>query len=429
MQKLHLGWLLVCCWLFVVACEVNPAPLIESPNTPTIQPTAQLPSRPSDQATNRPITKLGIHLMLDDHEHHWPQALWKSHMEYARRLVGEWGYVVAVVRIEDLDEVPKWQYFLDLCRDLHLTPIIRFATFRDSANRWWSAPIRDNEGGGYFTVAEQYRDFLDNLKWPTKQRYIIVGNEPNRGDEWGNQPNGEAYAHFLGDVSRRLRENDPNVVILNAALDLYAPNTNGRPFSDGYRYVDADTFLKQMSNWDKDIFRKIQVWNSHAYPLGPFRELPDQQLLRFDYLNGAVNARTMPWPNGIVNRGINSYTWELFRINELGGPSLPVMITETGWRHRESAVANSTDAANADVSAAQVADYFEMAFLGNQRWSQYPRSGWTPWQDDPRVMAVIPFTLNGAPKDWGHSNWLILDPEGKVQGVYPQYQRMMELRR
>jgi hypothetical protein len=366
--------------------------------------------------------------MLEDLKNHWPQQIWSQHMAYARDLVGDWGFVVVLIRLDDLDP-DKWQFFFDEAKRRHLTPIVRFATFYDNDHQWWAAPIRDAEGGGYFTVAEQYRDFLDHIRWPTTPHYVIIGNEPNRGDEWQNDPNGEAYAHFLGDVSRRLRENDPSIVILNGALDLYAPNTNGKPFSDGYKYVDADTFINQMAKWDKDIFKKIQVWNSHAYPMGPFNEAPFRQAMKFDYINGAQSSRATAWPANLANRGINSYYWELHKIAELGASTLPVMVSETGWRHIETTAA-ARDNDHATLSAQQVADYFELAFVGNKdgRLSGYPQTGWTPWEDDPRVIGVIPFTLDGYPADWGHSNWLMLDDHGLVQGVYPQYKRMQELR-
>ena len=404
------------------------------PTSPAPNPTATAPAvQPAGPTATPPLSnprpgKLGIHLLLEDLKKHWQQSLWPDHLKYARDLVGDWGFVVALVRLDDLDP-DKWQFFFDQCRRLHLTPIIRFATFYDNEHKWWAAPIRDNEKpGGYFTVAEQYRDFLDHLTWPTPLHYVIIGNEPNRGDEWENQPNGEAYAHFLGDVATRLHDNDPKIVVLNGALDLYAPNTNGQPFSDGYRYVDADTFMDQMAGWDKDIFKKIQIWNSHAYPTGPFRDPPDRQQMLFDYINGAHSNRTAPWPAGLFNRGVNSYAWELNKVQELGGPPLPVLITETGWRHRESTSPDALDAGQADDSAQQVADYLEMAFVGNTHFSQYARSGWTPWLSDPRVLAVIPFALDGYPGDWGHSNWLVLDENGSVQGVYPQYTRMVQLK-
>jgi len=412
---------------FTATATAAPSPTITS--TPTRTPVPTWTPLPSATPGGPRVTKLGIHLLIGDHKNRWPTEVWPQHLRYARDLVGEWGYVLVLIRLDDLD-VERWQTFLDLCAQLRLTPIVRFATWYDNSNHWWAAPIRDSEGGGYFTVAEQYRDFLDQLRWPTRQRLLIIGNEPNRGDEWENQPNGEAYAHFLGDVSRRLRENDPNVVILNGALDLYAPNTNGKPFDDGFRYVDADTFIAQMLKWDKQIFSQVQILNSHAYPLGPFNRPPNEQAMKLDYLNGAQPLRAAPWPAGIVNRGVNSYTWELYRIAEAGGPTLPVMITETGWRHPETMAVSPADAAHAGVGAAQMADYFELAFIGNrgQFTAPYPRSGWTPWEQDARVLAVIPFALNGRPGEWGHSNWLILDDDGVVQGVYAMYQRMQQLR-
>lgn len=365
---------------------------------------------------------------MGDHKNRWPEGIWAEHLRYASNLVGDWGYVVALVRLDDLD-VERWQTFLDLCGRYRLTPILRLATWYDNTNKWWAAPIRDNEGGGYYTVAEQYRDFLDHVQFPVKRRLLIVGNEPNRGDEWQNVPNGEAYAHFLTDVSRRLRENDPNVVILNGALDLYAPNTNGMPFGDGYRYLDADTFISQMLKWNPKVFETMQIWNTHAYPLGPFAEPPHIQQMRFEGINGAVVRPATAWPAGVVNRGVNGYTWELERVRDAGGPALPVLITETGWRHAETVVRGADDSAHATASAAQVADYFELAFLGNRRGLPYPRTGWTPWEDDARVTGVIPFVLNGKPTEWGHTNWLMLDEEGTVLGVYPQYERMRALRR
>jgi hypothetical protein len=444
MRKIRLVLGLLCALMCVAACDSAP-PLPEIPTRTPAPPAPQnaspipistvKPANPTTAQTtalppNRSVTKLGVHLMLEDLKNHWPVQVWPQHLSYARQLVGEWGYVVALVRLDDLDP-DKWQLFFDLCYKQHLTPILRFATFYDNEHRWWAAPIRDGEGGGYFTVAEQYRDFLDHLRWPTNQHYVIIGNEPNRGDEWENQPNGEAYAHFLGDVSRRLRENDSKIIVLNGALDLYAPNTNGKMFDDGYSYIDADTFLNQMAGWDKDIFKKIQIWNAHAYPQGPFNQGPFVQAMQFDYLNGSQSTRKTPWPAGLANRGINSYNWELAKIAELGAAPLPVMITETGWRHVESTDPAAADSSHANLSAQQVADFFQLAFTGNKGSlaSAYPQTGWTPWEDDPRVVAVIPFTLDGSPDDWGHSNWLVLDSNGFVTGTYPQFQRMLELRK
>lgn len=72
--------------------------------------------------------------------------------------------------------------------------------------------------------------------------------------------------------------------------------------------------------------------------------------------------------------------------------------------------------------AATVARYLDLAMAGNRgRYPSLPETGWTPWQDDPRVVAVTPFALNGAPHEWGHTNWLALNAEGEVLDVYAPF--------
>src|SRR5207237_1874287 len=75
---------------------------------PTLVPTAPAsvaplpaPTRPASAAAKP--GKLGIHLLLEDLRQHWPRTLWAEHMRYARDLVGEWGFVIALVRLDDLD--------------------------------------------------------------------------------------------------------------------------------------------------------------------------------------------------------------------------------------------------------------------------------------------------------------------------------------
>jgi len=69
--------------------------------------------------------------------------------------------------------------------------------------------------------------------------------------------------------------------------------------------------------------------------------------------------------------------------------------------------------------------FMDLAFNGNRgRYPQWPASGWTPWQDDACVIAVTPFALDGALKEWGHTNWLQLDHEGRVLGVYPMFEML-----
>jgi hypothetical protein len=226
-------------------------------------------------------------------------------------------------------------------------------------------------------------------------------------------------------TSRALHQADPDVKVLNAPLDPFTPNTNGKPFTNGMTCLDSESFLDAMHAAQPDVFNSVDVWASHAYPLGPFTEGPWQQSFEIDLLYGAQNPNHVEPPSGIHNRGGNGYEWELFKLKSYGVRDLPVMITETGWRHRESTDPNTADDGRPLPDASTVAQFIDMAFNGNRgRYPQWPASGWTPWQTDARVIAVTPFALDGAPKEWGHTNWLELDREGRVLGIYPMFEVM-----
>jgi hypothetical protein len=363
--------------------------------------------------------KRGIHLLLDDGRDHWPPEVWPQHVQAARRIVGEGGYVVQLIRLDDLD-VGRWQAFLDTCADERLVPIIRLAGEYDHDQKWWMAPPRDADGQGYREVAARIRDFLTRLRWPAEPRYVIVFNEPNRGDEWSNAPNAAEYARFLYDVGHGLQA--AGITVLAPALDLYAPHSNGQLIA-GHRYIDAETFLDEMVAAEPQVFDVVDVWASHAYPLDPFRLDPSRQVFRIDYAHGASNPRHLEPPEGLYNRGVNSYRWELWKLEKLIGPrarDLPVMITESGWRHAHTQDPEARDHVHAELSFETMAAYLDLAFYGNEgRYPDLPETGWIPWQEEPRVLGVVLFALGGYPRVWGHTNWAILDEGGQIIGLYP----------
>ena len=253
-------------------------------------------------------------------------------------------------------------------------------------------------------------------------RTVIVGNEPNHGDEWGGKADPAAYARFLVDTSRALHQADSQVRVLNGPLDPYTPHTNGQAFVNGMTYLDAESFLDGMYAARADVFAAVDIWASHPYPMGPLAEGPWQQVFQIDLLNGARNPHHLVPPDSIFNRGVNGYEWELYKLKSYGVSQLQVMITETGWRHRESTDPQAADNGRQWPDASTVAQFVDLAFNGNRgRYPQWPESGWTPWQDDARVIAVTPFALDGAPQEWGHTNWLQLDRAGRVTGVYPMF--------
>ena len=361
---------------------------------------------------------MGVHLLLDDGRNAWPIPVWREHLIYAAQVVGDWGYVTELIRSDDLDP-QRWQTFMDLCAELQLVPILRLATTFDQSAKWWRAPERDADGT-YTTIAARYARFVAALQWPTTYHYIIVGNEPNHGDEWGGRPDPEAYAQFLIDVASAIRLKDPGAVVLNAGFDPYTPHTGSLPFANGMWHMDEESFLDGMIASHRDVFTHIDAWASHAYPLGPLTEGPWLQSFAIDMLNDAHNPGHVVPPPGIANRGINGYEWELFKLESYGVAPLPVLITETGWRHTESTDPQATDNGRSLPTAKTVAYFLDLAFHGNNgRYPTYPQEGWIPWMNDPRVMAVTPFALNGIPMEWGHTNWLALDACGVIQATYP----------
>jgi hypothetical protein len=353
---------------------------------------------------------------------------WTEHLQSARDLVGEWGYVVELVRLDDLDSA-KWQFFFDECARLHLTPVLRLATTFDKDNGWWAAPPLDADGT-YTTVARQYAEFIADSHWPTSAHDVIVGNEPNHGDEWGGRADPIEYARFLRAVSQALHIADREVKVLNAPLDPFTPNTNGQPFVNGMTYLDAESFLDGMWRSDPAVFDAIDVWASHAYPSGPLNAGPWEQVFQIDLLNGAINPDHLVPPPAIFNRGVNGYEWELFKLASYGVRDLPVMIAETGWRHAETTDPAAADNGREWPPAARVAEYVDLALSGNRgRYPTWPEDGWRSWLSDPRVIAVAFFALDGHPKEWGHTNWLQLDADGQILGTYPMYETLSDVER
>ena len=372
----------------------------------------------SSRQDTQPPNKRGVHLLLDDGRNQWLVEQWASHMAYARHAAGEWGYVTQVVRGDDLDPV-RWQAFMDLCAVYRLTPILRLATTFDHESGYWNAPTPDPDNR-YVTVAGQYADFVAALQWPTDAHRVIVANEPNHGNEWGGVPNPAAYARFLIDVAAALHAADPAAMVMNAGFDHYSPHTGGIPFVNGMAYMDAESFMDGMVTAYPDVFTHIDAWSSHPYPLGAFSQPPWEQQFHIDYLNGASNPGHLTPPAGIYNRGVNAYEWELLKLASYGVEGLPVYITETGWRHAESTDPAALDNGRAWPDATTVGIYVDLVMYGNNgRYPNLPEDGWRPWQDDPRVVGVTFFALNGVPLEWGHTNWLQIDADGTVLGTYP----------
>lgn len=165
---------------------------------------------------------------------------------------GDWGYLTVVFTSEERDNGTGDQLLrelLDRCYEYHLQPIIRVATRFDVGSETWSRPEPDD--------AERWRAFLERGKWPTAKVWVIAGNEPNLGREWGGEVDAAAYAAYL-DHFLNVFSDSERFMVANAPLD--ASNTSEMP-----KMQDAYEFLTEMDTAVPGIFARLQGWASNPY--------------------------------------------------------------------------------------------------------------------------------------------------------------------
>lgn len=282
--------------------------------------TAYAVEKPLSLANN----KVGMHVLFD------------AEIENVAKLVntngGDWGYILIPIQSGDKDIV-KWQNFMDQAAKLHVIPIIRLATHGDYFNtQVWRKPQEID--------ILDFANFLNSLNWPTKNRYIIVYNEVNRGDEWGGSADAAEYAKLLSYSVTVFKSINQDFFILNSGLDNAAPNS-------GSQYINQYTYLTQMNDAVPGIFNQIDGFASHSYPNPGFIQPPTTH----------------------TRQSITSFSYERDLLSQMTSKKLPIFITETGW-------------INQGISEDQRAQYLKDAIT-------------TVW-NDPDIAAVIPFILNAS---------------------------------
>lgn len=285
-----------------------------------------------------PNNKYGIHI-IDENDLYDAANLVNSSG-------GDWGYVTMVISDKDRS-IEKWQKIMELMRSWHLIPIIRLATHLEGDT--WVKPIIED--------SKEWVDFLINLHWVTKNRYIIFFNEPNHAKEWGGEINPAEYARILTLFSQNLKNASPDFFILPAGLDASAPNGN--------LTMEEEVFLRQMIKAQPDVFSYIDGWTSHSYPNPGFA--------------GKVT--------GVGKGTIRTYSWEMETLKSMGQKiDLPIFITETGWPHTEGIPPNNTY-----LSANQIGQYIKIA--AEAVWN------------DPQIVVVSPFVLNYQSYPFSNFSW------------------------
>lgn len=249
---------------------------------------------------------------------------------------GDWGYITFLIESSQRDK-SRWQTFFNELRRQHLIPIVRLATKPDGGT--WVRPYEKEE--------EAWADFLDSLNWPTKNRYIIIYNEPNHATEWGGAVNPGDYAKTLNATIDALKKKNPDFFVINAGLDAAAPNKMPA-------YMDSFTYMEKMDEAVPGIFNKLDGWSSHSYPNPNFSGSPTA--------SGKMTVR--------------GFEDELKKLKSLKvEKNLPVFISETGWKHAEGKNGNAKF-----PSAAEVANYYQTAFE-------------TAWSNN-QIVTVTPFILD-----------------------------------
>ena len=305
-----------------------------------------------------PNNKFGIHI-IDEND-----------LEDARKLVnstgGDWGYTTIVIR-EDERDAARWQNVFDKMREMHLIPIVRLATIQQVDS--WQKPSLENTG--------DWVRFLNSLNWVIKNRYIIVGNEPNHAKEWGGAINPKEYAEYLKKVSEDLKLASPDFFILPAGFDASAPNSR--------ETMNEEVFIQRMLEAQPLIFNYIDGWTSHSYP------------------NPGFSGSELASGKG----SLLTFDWELSYLKSLGiEKKLPVFITETGWVHSMDGEIQKL------ISPQSLGSKFKTAFE-------------LPWSDQ-RIAAITPFILSYKAEPFSPFSWIKKD--GGLYDFYYDVQNLPKIK-
>ena len=285
---------------------------------------------------------------------------------------GDWGYVTVLVESKDRNQ-DKWQEFFNDLRRRHLIPIVRLATapkgdLPAGQAGFWKRPYEGEE--------QAWADFLDNLNWPVKNRYVIIYNEPNHAQEWGNSVDARSYAKVLDKTITALKSKNRDFFVLNAGFDASTPSR-----LPGYE--DEAKFLQTMNDEVPGIFDKLDGWVSHSYP----------------------NPGFVGSPYGQGRRTVGTWKWELQKLEEFGiTKNLPVFITETGWKHAEG-LKNDPYLPSAET----VSSYYKIGFEN-------------AWNNN-RIVAVTPFLLSYQEEPFDHFSF----KKANNFEYYPQYQTLLDM--
>jgi hypothetical protein len=225
--------------------------------------------------------------------------------------------------------------------------------------------------------AKEWVEFLGKLNWVTKERHVILFNEPNHGTEWGGNVDPSHYGKVAAEFAHALKKQSPDYVVMFAGLDLAAPE--GRPmYGDAYIFLQESmkTFCQYFTDQQLPCRDSIDAIASHSYP----------------------NPGFVGSPYDAGRTSIRGYQYEIAWFESLIQKTLPVYITETGWDAKR-------------LGQDTTASYFVTAFENI-------------WSLDPRIKAVTPFLLNYQGEPFLQFSFF---SQGDTPEPFPKYTRIQAL--
>ncbi len=203
---------------------------------------APLAEAEPDTQTTIPNNKVGINVIR-----YFDARYLRAISQVVNSSGGDWGYVSVLLLEEDRQNPARIQRFLDDANVYHLIPILRLSTRMDGPN--WVKPGPDEPA--------QWKSFLTGLRYSTPVTYLVVGNEPNLGIEWGGAPNPQEYARYLKSFLDAFADRRDRFKILNGPFDLSNLTKPGM--------LDEFEFLAAMRAEVPDIFSRLDGWASNPY--------------------------------------------------------------------------------------------------------------------------------------------------------------------
>jgi hypothetical protein len=239
-----------------------------------------------------------------------------------------------------IDAWAKYDGIVDLAEQYDLQIIARL----DSPPEWARSAPGDFAPPADF---DDYGDFVAAVatRYAGRVRFYQIWNEPNNYPEWGEQPvDPEAFTHLLCTAYARIKQADPDAVVLAPAL---TPTISLDPGPGPGTGLNDFIYLQRM--YDSGAGACFDIMSAQGYGL----------------FSGPTDRRLRP---RIVNFGRPQYLRDIMLAN--GDAGKPIWISEMNWNAVPDEVA---DKRFGQVTLEQQARYLPLAYERIRR--EWPWAG------------------------------------------------------